>query len=285
LESKDTIFSTNPTLNLRGNLVELNPALVMGILNLTPDSFYDGGHYSTRSEIESRVEKMLAEGADILDLGGYSTRPGASEISEKEEMKRVLTGINFVVNKFPNAKISVDTFRSTVAEAAIKEGACMINDVSGGNLDHKMFNIVAKYNVPYVLMHMRGTPTTMKKLTEYEDLIGDIIKDLGKKVEKLESLNVKDIIIDPGFGFAKTIQQNFSLLKNLNLFKIFKLPILLGVSRKSMIYKTLGIPVESSLNGTSVLNTIGLMNGANILRVHDVKEAKELIKLHKAIYT
>lgn len=263
----------------------LNPPLVMGILNLTPDSFYDGGHYSTRSEIESRVEKMLAEGADILDLGGYSTRPGASEISEKEEMKRVLTGINFVVNKFPDAKISVDTFRSTVAEAAIKEGACMINDVSGGNLDHKMFNIVAKYNVPYVLMHMRGTPTTMKKLTEYEDLIGDIIKNLGKKVEKLESLNVKDIIIDPGFGFAKTIQQNFSLLKNLNLFKIFKLPILLGVSRKSMIYKTLGIPVESSLNGTSVLNTIGLMNGANILRVHDVKEAKELIKLHKAIYT
>ncbi|MFY0592872.1 MAG: dihydropteroate synthase [Roseivirga sp.] len=254
----------------------------MGIINVTPDSFFDKSRFNSTDEILSQAEKMLENGALFLDIGGYSTRPNAEDISIKEELKRVIPAIENISTRFPEAIISIDTFRSEVASAAVNAGALMINDVSGGNLDNKMFETVASLGVPYVLMHMRGTPLTMKGLVDYDHLINDILFELNEKCQRLMNLGVYDILIDPGFGFAKTIDQNYEILRNLGLFKRLKHPILAGLSRKSMIYKKLDIAPEDALNGTAALNMAALMNGASILRVHDVKAAKEIITLYEA---
>ena len=253
---------------------------IMGILNVTPDSFYDGGRYFSIENIEHQVEKMILEGADFIDVGGYSSRPGAKDISEKEEKKRVSKAIKVIKKSFPDVFISVDTFRSVVAEAALDEGACMINDISGGTLDNNMYNLVANRQLPYILMHMKGTPQTMKTQNNYDNMLIDLLSYFNIKIEKLKKMGVKDIIIDPGFGFAKNIRQNFLLLKNLAYFKALDRPVLVGVSRKSMIYKSLGVEPEQALNGTTVLNTFAIQNKASILRVHDVKEAVECVKLY-----
>jgi dihydropteroate synthase len=251
----------------------------MGILNLTPDSFYSGSRYEEEKNLVENAGRMLEEGANILDLGGYSTRPGAPSVEEAEELQRVVNGIKFVAKNYPQALISVDTFRTEVARAALDAGACMVNDVSGGSLDEKMFNIISAYDVPYVLMHMRGNPETMKTLVHYDDLFNELVDYFHRKIELIKSFGVKDLILDPGFGFAKNISQNFSLLNSFHLFKIFKLPLLAGLSRKSMVYRSLILDVDEALNGTTVLHTLALQNGANILRVHDVKEAVEVVKL------
>ena len=262
----------------------LDTPKVMGILNITPDSFFDGGRYKGEKEILSRVEKMLEHGAAIIDIGGYSTRPGAAEVSESKEISRVSGTINTILKHFPDTNISIDTFRSSVARSAVENGAVMINDISGGTLDNNMFATVAELDVPYVLMHMRGTPQNMNQLTKYDNLLSEMVTFFQEKVSNLQEAGVKDIIIDPGFGFAKTISQNYEILKNLKYFEILNLPILAGLSRKSTIYKSLQIKPEEALNGTTVLNTIALMNGASLLRVHDVKEATETIKLFNLTY-
>lgn len=251
----------------------------MGILNATPDSFYEGSRTKTSKEVLQKASQMLEEGAAILDIGGYSTRPDADDISITEEIKRVVPTIEAIKKEFSKAIISIDTFRSEVAKAAVEVGADLINDVSGGNLDDKMFQTVADLKVPYILMHMRGTPQTMKNLTNYENIIAEIMIYFQERILKLQFLGVNDIILDLGFGFAKTIDQNYFLLKNLSVFHHLELPILVGVSRKSMIYKRLDIPVSEALNGTTILNTVALQNGAKILRVHDVKEAMQAIKI------
>lgn len=250
----------------------------MGIVNVTPDSFYNKSRY-TSDNLLKKVKSFIDEGADIIDIGGFSSRPGAADVSESDELKRVIPAIESITNNFPNIPISIDTFRSKVAIEACNVGACMINDISGGDADLKMFETVADLKVPYVLMHMRGTPKTMSQLTNYDDLLGEIILYFSEKISKLTSYGVNDIILDPGFGFAKDIEQNYHLLDNLKDLEILNLPILAGVSRKSMIYKTLDVSAEDALNGTTVLNTIALINGAKILRVHDVKQAKETINL------
>lgn len=270
------------SLNLGGELLSLQTPAVMGILNITPDSFYKASRSFGETDILHRAERMLDEGADILDIGGYSTRPGADEIPYEEEERRVLTAIKSVLRAFPEAKISVDTFRASVAKAAVNEGALLVNDVSGGSLDPEMFSTVAELKVPYVLMHMRGTPKTMKNLNIYEDLSRDVLFDLQAKVTELRNLGVSDIILDPGFGFSKNITQNFELLNKLDFFKTAGCPLLVGLSRKSVIYKTLGTEPADALNGTTVLNTLALERGADILRVHDVREAKEAITLTQA---
>lgn len=267
------------TINCLGNLIDLSIPKVMGIINVTPDSFYDGGKTFSEKDILKQAKKMLSEGATFLDVGGYSTRPGADEISENEEIRRVVEAIESILKKFPEALISVDTFRSEVAKKAIEAGAAIINDVSGGNLDSEMYKTVASLKVPYILMHMRGTPKTMAKLTDYQNVTVEVLKDLAEKIALARASGINDIISDPGFGFAKTREQSFQLLNNLELFKNLNVPILVGVSRKSFIYKTLDISVESALNGTTSLNTIALLKGASILRVHDVKEAMECVKL------
>ncbi|MGF1638770.1 MAG: dihydropteroate synthase [Cyclobacteriaceae bacterium] len=254
--------------------------LIMGILNTTPDSFFDGGKYIQENHIVEKVNTMLSAGVDIIDIGGYSTRPGADEISEQEEIKRVINGITIVKKLAGDIPISIDTFRSEVAHNALVAGAAMINDVSAGSLDSKMFELVADMGVPYVLMHMRGTPKNMMQKTSYDDLLHEMINYFEKKVSMLRQKGVKDIIIDPGFGFAKTIDQNYSILKHLAYFKILNLPIMAGLSRKSMIYKKLGISVENALNGTTALHVLALQGGCSILRVHDVKEASEVVKLY-----
>lgn len=256
----------------------------MGILNVTPDSFYDGGYYQQEKTIIEQAEKMIQEGATILDIGGYSSRPGADDIPPDIEKERVQKAIKAVLAQFPECLVSVDTFRSEVAKAALNEGACMINDISGGNLDTKMFELLANWNVPYVLMHMKGTPQNMKKQTHYTNFLLDILDYFYKKIIQLNTLGVKDIIIDPGFGFAKSINQNFELLQNLSFLNVLEKPILAGLSRKSLIYKTLNSSPQDALNGTTVLNTLALVQGASILRVHDVKEANECIKLYKSVY-
>ena len=270
------------TINVRGELVDLSTPLVMGILNMTPDSFYVESRVSSLDAVLERVGRMHQDGASIIDIGGYSTRPGAEEISTAEEIERIESIIGPVHKNFPDLIISVDTFRSEVACKAVMQGADIINDVAGGTLDELMFDTVASLGVPYILMHMRGTPETMNTLTEYSHLTGDIIKDLKVKVDSLRQKGVADILIDPGFGFAKNIEQNFRLLGDLAEFNQLGYPLLVGLSRKATIYKTLGITAEVALNGTSVLNTIALQNGASILRVHDVKEASEAVKLWKA---
>ena len=260
----------------------LDKPKVMGILNVTPDSFYTGSRVSGAALL-GHAEKMLKEGASFLDIGGYSTRPGAPDISEEEECRRVLPAVQQVARQFPEAVISVDTYRSNVARAAVQEGAMMINDGSGGTLDSAMFETVAKLKVPYVLMHMQGTPQTMTSLTNYNNLVKDMMDYFNQRLAILSALDVKDVVLDPGFGFAKTSEQNFSLLTHLDHFKIAGKPILVGISRKSMIWKTLQTTAEHALNGTTSLNTIALLNGADILRVHDVKEATEAVELVTAL--
>lgn len=274
------------TLNFKGNLVQIHTPLVMGILNVTPDSFYDGGRYNNSdSALLKQAERMLEEGATIIDIGGYSSRPGATDISVEEEKKRTINCIKQVSQSFPEAYLSVDTFRSEVASEAVAAGACMINDISGGSLDPQMFDTVASLGVPYVLMHMRGSPQNMKELCQYDDLVGEIIDHLQQKVTQLRDKGVSDIIIDPGFGFAKNIDQNYELLRKLSAFQILDLPVLAGLSRKSMLYKRLNISADEALNGTTVLNTLAVLNGATILRVHDVKEAVQTIKILKYTYS
>lgn len=263
--------------------MDLSQPKVMGILNVTPDSFYDGGKYNLEAELENQVAKLISEKADFIDIGGYSTRPNASDVSVEEEWERVKSGIMAVRNQSEEIYISVDTFRAEIAKKAIEFGANLINDISGGSLDSKMFQTVANLQVPYIIMHTRGTPQTMKQLTQYDNILDEILNYFVDRIGKLKALGVKDIIIDLGFGFAKTIEQNYFLLKNLAVFKELELPILVGVSRKSMIYKKLKIQPNEALNGTTALNTIALQNGANILRVHDVKEAKQVVKLNELI--
>ena len=271
------------TINCKGTLIDLISPKIMGILNITPDSFYDGGQYTSDSAILKQVELMLDEGADFIDVGAYSSKPQAKKISENEELQRLIKPIELIVSEFPEAYISVDTFRSKVAESAINAGACMVNDISGGSLDAEMFKCIAKYKVPYVLMHMQGTPQNMQNKPQYKDIVLDIRHYFSKKVAELHSLGVNDIILDLGFGFGKTVTHNYTLLNNLNLFKSFNLPLMVGISRKSMLYKILKTSAESALNATTVAHTIALQNGASILRVHDVKEAKETLHIFKQL--
>lgn len=279
---KDTFFQIKRTLNVGGKLIDLNSPKVMGILNITPDSFFAGSRSQTDKEIILRTEKMLIDGADFIDIGAYSSRVGAQNISVEEELSRLLPAIKLLKENFPDIILSVDTFRAEVASKAIDAGAHIINDISGGELDKEMFKIVGELKVPYILMHMKGTPQTMVNLNQYEDLAIDVYTYFFDKVNQLRNLGVNDIILDPGFGFAKNVNQNFSLLKQLEVFYSLELPMLIGLSRKSMIWRTLGIKPEEALNGTSVLNTVALQKGASILRVHDVKEANECIKLMEA---
>tara|TARA_R110002073_G_scaffold220418_1_gene380612 strand:+ start:99044 stop:99871 length:828 start_codon:yes stop_codon:yes gene_type:complete len=271
-----------PQINCKGQLIDLTSPKVMGILNITPDSFFDGGKFSDIDSILRQAEKMLNEGATFIDVGGYSSRPSAEHISENEELQRIVPAIELLLKTFPDILISVDTFRSVVAKNCIEAGATLINDISGGTLDDEMFATVAQLQVPYILMHMQGTPQTMQQHTSYENMIGEIIYYFSEKVYQLKNLNLNDIILDVGFGFSKTLEQNYELLQKLHLFKSLDLPILTGLSRKSMIYKVLETTSQNALNATTAANTIALLNGTNILRVHDVKEATEAIKIVEA---
>jgi dihydropteroate synthase len=267
-------------INTRGKLLDLSVPRVMGILNITPDSFYPGSRYNSEAEIIKAAVKMAEDGADIIDVGGYSSRPGAKDISPEDESGRVLKAIRLIRNELPDVIISVDTFRSEIAREAIEScGADMINDISGGEADINMFAIVCKLNVPYILMHMKGTPETMQNNPVYEDVVAEILRWFGERIHRLRAAGLKDIIIDPGFGFGKTTDHNFELLRRLGDFSVTGLPLMLGISRKGMIWKTLEISASEALNGTTALNAIALQNGADILRVHDVKEAVETIKL------
>jgi len=267
------------TLNIGGKLLDLSTPQVMGIMNITPDSFYSESRVNQLDEAYKKAERMLSEGASILDLGGHSTRPGADAVSEEEERKRILPVVEMLRKNFPNAILSIDTFRASVARQAVEAGAHIINDIAGGNLDPQMFETVAALNVPYILMHSRGTPQTMKDLNQYEDLVTDVLRELQAKIYQLQQFGVKDIVADMGFGFAKNADQNYVLLNELKSFQALNVPILAGVSRKSMIWRKLNITPDQSLNGTTVLNTVALLNGASILRVHDVREAVEAVKL------
>lgn len=268
------------TINLNGRLIDLSTPIVMGILNVTPDSFFDGGKYETEKNIIHRAEEILEQGATIIDIGAYSTRPGTEAISSKEEIDRLLPAVKAVRKAFSTAIVSIDTFRSGVALKIIEEcGPCIVNDVSGGNFDDQMFETIGRLGVPYILMHMLGTPLQMEKNPVYEDIIRDISMYFTDRVKKLLTAGVKDVILDPGFGFGKTLAHNYELLNRLDSLKVFQLPILVGVSRKSMIYKLLGSKPEDALNGTTVVNTLALMGGADILRVHDVREAFEAIRI------
>ena len=282
---EDKLFPQKYTLQIKGRLISLEKPKIMGIINLTPDSFFEKSRIKVSQEqVLTQARKMLEEGADFLDLGGYSSRPGAMEISVQEEVDRVSHAVRWIKNEFPEALISVDTFRGKVAQSAITEGADLVNDISAGNLDSEILEVVAKSGLPYLAMHMKGNPKNMQKLTEYGSFLPEILYYFAEKVEIFKKLGIKDVIIDPGFGFAKTQVQNFELLRNLNSFRVFGLPLLVGVSRKSMIYKSLSISADEALNGTTALNMYSLINGANILRVHDVKEAKETIKLYEQLY-
>jgi dihydropteroate synthase len=267
------------TINCKGTLVDVASPKVMGILNITPDSFFDGGKYKNESEILNQTEKMLSDGATFIDVGAYSSRPGAKHISEEDELNRIVPVINLLIKNFPEIIISVDTFRSKVALETINIGAAIVNDISGGKMDKKMFETVADLQVPYILMHMLGTPQSMQLNPVYIDVTQEIISFFAEQIHKLHQLKLNDVIIDVGFGFGKTNTHNFEILKNLSLFKSLDAPILAGISRKSMLYKTLDISAQEALNATTSANTIALLNGANILRVHDVKEAVEAVKI------
>lgn len=267
------------TINCKGNLIDLTIPKVMGILNLTPDSFYDGGHYKSDKSILEKVEKMLFDGATFIDIGAYSSRPNATHISGEEELKRLLPVLKLVLRKFPEVLVSIDTFRSNVAKKSIEAGACMINDISAGKMDAHMFETIAKLQVPYILMHMKGTPQTMQQNPTYENIITEVMFYFTEKIHQLRKLGLNDVIIDVGFGFGKTIEHNFKLLENLAYFKHLEVPILSGLSRKSMLYKPLNTSAKEALNATSIANTIALLNGTSILRVHDVKEAVEAVKI------
>lgn len=276
---KDTSIYPKRTFNCKGILHSFDHPLVMGILNSTPDSFYAPSRSHGANEVVNKVQEMISQGMDILDIGGYSSRPGAADVSEDEEMQRVIPVIEKLHSEFPDLLISIDTFRSKVADASINAGASIINDISGGGLDPAIYAVAAKHKVPFILMHMRGTPQTMSQFTDYNSIIQDMLFYFGEKIELAKAAGVTDIILDPGIGFSKTIDQNFEVLSNLHRFSVLNCPILLGVSRKSTIYKTLNISAEESLNGTTVLNTIGLIKGADIVRVHDVLEARQAIQL------
>ena len=267
------------TINCKGSLIDFTTPKVMGILNLTPDSFYDGGRNSSEKDYLLHAEKMLKEGADFIDVGAYSSRPGAVDISEEEELSRLVPVVQLLLKEFPEALLSIDTFRSEVARQAVENGAAIINDISGGSLDPEMLKTVAELQVPYILMHMRGNPKNMKDLNQYDDLAKDLLFYFSEKISEARDLGINDLIIDPGFGFSKNIAQNFELMSKLELFKNLNLPLLSGISRKSLIYKTFHTTPNEALNGTTVLNTISLLKGAHILRVHDVKEAVECVKL------
>ncbi len=268
------------TLNIKGNLISLEKPLVMGILNITPDSFFADSRKQTEATIEGRIQTILSEGGDIIDLGGYSTRPNAPEVSPEEEMSRLSLALKILSSHYPDVPLSVDTFRADIARRCVEEyGVAMINDISGGELDTTMFETVAQLRVPYIIMHMKGTPQTMQQQTDYTDLMEEIMLYFANKIRQLHLLGVNDLIIDPGFGFSKTLEQNYTLMRHMYEFKDLNHPLMVGISRKSMIYKTLGCTPNESLNGTTVLNTYALMNGANLLRVHDVKAAVEAVKL------
>jgi dihydropteroate synthase len=267
------------SINCKGELIDLSTPKVMGILNITPDSFFDGGKYTNDATIIKQVEKMLSEGATFIDVGAYSSRPGAKHISEKEELERILPVIKLLHKEFSQILISVDTFRSNIAEQCVNEGACIINDISAGTMDSNMFPTVAKLQVPYVIMHMLGTPQNMQKNPTYTNVVNEVIFYFSKKINELRWLGVNDIITDVGFGFGKTLQHNYQLLNHLDLFKSLEAPTLVGLSRKSMLFKPLEISQKEALNATTSANTIALINGANILRVHDVKQAAEAIKI------
>lgn len=270
------------SLNCRGKLLFIENPLVMGILNLTDDSFYAGSRLQNTDAIKNKAIKMMDEGADILDIGAQSTRPGSLRISAEDELKKLLPAIEMLKNLFPGIIISIDTYHSKVAQETVQAGAAMINDISAGEMDENMITAIASLNVPYICMHMKGVPETMQREIEYEDVTKEILDYFIKKIDECKQAGINDVIIDPGFGFGKNIARNFLLLKNLEVFKMLEKPILAGISRKSTIYKTLNIPVEDSLNGTTVLQTLALQNGASILRVHDVKEAKQTITLFQA---
>lgn len=268
------------TLNVRGRLLDLSKPQVMGILNVTPDSFYAGSRMETEEAVRGRVRQIIAEGGSMIDVGAYSSRPGAADVSAEEEMERLRRGMRIVREEAPEIPVSVDTFRADVAKMAVEElGVDIINDISGGELDKEMFKTVAKLGVPYILMHMKGTPQTMQQAPHYDDLMKEVMLYFAEKVQQLRDLGQKDIVLDPGYGFAKTIDHNYELLRHQEMLEVFELPLLVGVSRKSMIYRFLGSSPEEALNGTTVLNTLALQKGANILRVHDVKEAVEVVRL------
>ena len=269
----------NLSINCNGKLVDLNTPKVMGVLNTTPDSFYDGGRYKDAKSILNQTEKLISEGATFLDIGAYSSRPGADFISENEELKRIVPVVELIQKNNPDVLISIDSFRAKVIRECVSAGAVISNDISAGKLDPDMIKTVGELGVPYIMMHMRGTPQTMKNHTTYQHLINEIYAYFSKQIELARQHNITDIIIDPGFGFAKTLAQNYELLNQMEFFKNLNCPILTGVSRKSMIYKVLGCTANEALNGTTALNMVALMNGACILRVHDVKEAVECIKL------
>ena len=267
-------------INVNGQLMELQSPQVMGILNITPDSFYAGSRKQTEADILSRTRQILEEGASIIDIGAYSSRPNAEHISPDEEMQRLRTALHLINRDFPDAVISIDTFRADVARMCVEEyGAAIINDISAGQMDEQMFTTIAQLGVPYIIMHMQGTPQDMQTNPRYENLLKEVFFYFSEKVQRLRDLGVKDIILDPGFGFGKTLEHNYQLMNHLEEFSVFDLPLLVGISRKSMIYKLLGNTPEEALNGTSILNTIALLKGANILRVHDVKAATEAIAI------
>ena len=278
-DGQDTFFKVKKSLNCRGRILDLSTPAIMGILNFTPDSFYDGGKISDIDSVLKKAEEMLEKGADILDVGGQSTRPGAKRIDVEEEWKRIEDPIRIILKKFPHTIISVDTFYSEIAKRAIDEGASIVNDISGGDFDERMNESVCSMQIPYVVMHHKGTPEQMQKNPHYDNVVIEVMKYLVKKVTALRKSGLNDIIIDPGFGFGKNTEHNYTLLKNLRLFNAIDCPLLVGISRKSMITKVLDVKSEIALNGTTVLNTIALMNGASILRVHDVKEAVEARKI------
>jgi dihydropteroate synthase len=271
------------TLNCKGQLIDLKTPKIMGILNVTPDSFYDGGRFKNEEDVLIQVEKLLKEGATFIDIGAYSSRPGADFVSKEEELKRLIPIITSVVNNFPKSLISVDSFRSDVIKTAVEAGAAMVNDISGGQQDPLMFETVGALGVPYIMMHMRGTPKTMQQMTEYSDVIKEVYTYFSERIELARTHQIKDIILDLGFGFSKTLEQNFKLLGRLDYYKNLNLPILAGISRKSMVYKTLNTNANQALNGSTALHMVALQKGAKLLRVHDVKEAMECIQLHEAL--
>lgn len=276
---KKTFFSSPLSMQCNGALISFNKPLVMGILNLTPDSFYDGGKYETSVQIIDYVRKMLNDGADIIDIGAVTTKQNSIKISVAEEAQRLLEPLKIIRKEFPKALLSIDTFHSEIAKMAVDNGVNIINDISGGVFDKDMFKTVAQLKIPYILMHIQGTPQNMQNNPHYENVVSEIITYFNHKINQLRELDIQDIIIDPGFGFGKTVEHNFELLDKLSMFSIFNLPILVGVSRKSMICKVLGVNPDKALNGTTVIQTVALLKGANIIRVHDVKEAVESIKL------
>jgi dihydropteroate synthase len=283
-QSAGKFLKRKNSINLDGKLIDFSEPVVMGIINVTPDSFYDGGKLTDEKVLLSWVEKMVKEDVSFIDVGAISTRPGAKLVSTKTELERLLPAVHAIRNNFPDIPLSIDTFRSWVAVRVIDEiGPIIVNDISGGTLDSKMFETIGKMNVPYVLTHIQGTPQNMQEEPYYDDVVKDISTWLSERVKKLTKCGVKDIIIDPGFGFGKNIQHNYDLLNRLDSFKVFQLPVMVGLSRKSMLWKWLGIKPEEALNGTTVVNTMALLGGADILRVHDVKEAAEAIGILKAL--